>query len=114
MEKLRSIEQFKSCKNFVIINGENVTMYEFLCIHPHNENYILALERSSMEGKKLYIPNLLGETIYHGEAYVGEFDSKFIASRTLAWHKRRVAYWEERLEEVSKKETTENNFKINN
>lgn len=98
MEKLRTIEQFKAGENFVIINGENVTRYEFLCVHPHNENYILALEKSSMEGRKLYIPNLLGETIYHGEVYIGKYDSILISSRILEWHKRRVAYWEHRLE----------------
>lgn len=98
MEKLRTIEQFKSCKNFVIIDGENVTMYEFLCVHPHNENYILALEKSSMEGKKLFIPNLLGQTSFHNEVYVGDYDSMFLTSRILEWHKRRVAYWEHRLE----------------
>lgn len=106
MEKLRTIEQFKSCKKFIIINGEDLSMYEFLCVHPHNEKYILALEKSSMEGKKLYIPNLLGETSSHGEVYVGEFDSKFIASRMLEWAKGRVAHWEHRLEKISKEGTT--------
>lgn len=97
MEELKNIEQLNSCKNFIIINGENVTAYEFLCIHPHNDKYILALEKSSMEGKKLYIPNLLGETTFHGEVYVGDFNSKFIASRMLEWAKRRVEYWQNRI-----------------
>lgn len=102
MEKLKTIEQFQSCKSFVVIDGERVTAYEFLCIHPHNKNYILALEKCSMEGKKLYIPNLLGVTTSHGEVYVGEYDSMFIASRMLEWHKEQVAYWTLRLGRASK------------
>lgn len=97
MEELKNIEQLNSCKNFIIINGENVTEYEFLCIHPYNAEYILALETYSMEGKKLYIPNLLCETVSHGEVYVGNFDSKFVASRMLEWAKGRVEYWQNRI-----------------
>ena len=43
MERLTNIEQLKKGVKFYIISGEEIHSYEYLCVHPYNESYILAI-----------------------------------------------------------------------
>ena len=63
MEKLTSIEQLKPGNKFIRIAGDEITGYEFLCIHPNNDHYILALNNLTQHGDKIYIPHLLNGNI---------------------------------------------------
>ena len=45
-------------------------------MHPHNENYILALNSWTQNGDKLYIPDILKE-----EYYVGKYDPAFVRTK---------------------------------
>lgn len=50
----------KAGDKFVDIENGEAKYYEFLMIHPHNDSYILALDDVQQEGKKIYIPTLIG------------------------------------------------------
>jgi hypothetical protein len=50
----------KAGDKFVGIENGEAKYYEFLMIHPHNDSYILALDNVVQEGKKIYIPTLIG------------------------------------------------------
>lgn len=86
MERLTNIsEQLKSGDKFYLIDGENFHQYEYLCVHPHNRNYILALDYITQDAKKLYINKLLEE-----KYYVGEYDNAFIKREELKYHQKEV------------------------
>lgn len=104
MEKLTTIDQLKRGTRFMVFRDGECTHYEFLCYHPHNSNYIIAIESCSQEGRKLYIPNLLGETeaISHPQVYVGEYDSIFVCGLQYEYHKRKAEHWKKRQEEFIK------------
>lgn len=99
MEKLTNINQLRKGTKFTIMYDDKCTNYEFLCIHPHNSKYILAIESLSQEGKMLYIKNLLGETTIQGDVYVGDFDSLFINQKRLEYHQKEVEFYTKRIQE---------------
>lgn len=99
MEKLTNIKQLQPGTPFTIVQNGEITNYEFLCIHPHNSKYILAIESLSQEGKKLFIDNLLGKTISHPKVYVGKFDLLLMNKLRLEYHKEEVEYWTKRVQE---------------
>ena len=98
MEKLTNIDQLQPGTHFIVVDDSEfgnceVINYEFLCIHPRNSRYILAIESLSQEREVLLIDNLLGKTIHHPKVYVGEFDQLFINKLYLEYHKKCVDYW---------------------
>lgn len=103
MEKFTNINQLMSGKKFYVLSEGKVILYKFLCIHPENDKYILALDDIEKEGKKLFIPNLLGETISHPEVYVGEYDSAFILQRKADYHRKKAERYEKRIEELKER-----------
>lgn len=92
MERLNNISQLKKGVRFYIVYKDKISGYEFLCVHPHNENYILALDIITQDAPKLYIPTLLG-----GEVYVGEYDSKFFLKIEIEYHKKEISSLKERI-----------------
>lgn len=97
MEKLTSIEQLTAGTEFHVVRGETVTNYEFLMIHPHNDKYILAIDSYSQEGKKLFIPNILGETTSHPDVYVGDYDGNFFMELEIKYHEKMIKNLQSRL-----------------
>jgi len=93
MEKLTSIEQLKPGDKFICINGDEITGYEFLCIHPNNDHYILALNNLTQDGDKLYIPHLLNTNYY-----LGKYDSDFCDSMLIEYYKKCISDIEQRIE----------------
>lgn len=69
--------------------------WEFLMIHPHNENYILALNSWTQSGDKLYIPNILKE-----EYYVGKYDSCFVAQERIRQYEKQIKRLQERIKQL--------------
>lgn len=100
MEKLTSINQLKVGEKFYVVSDGKVLGYKFLCVHPENCKYILALDDIEKEGKKLYIPNLIGETVSHPEVYIGEYDSVFMLRIIADYHSGIAERYEERIKEA--------------
>lgn len=94
MEKIKNINQLKPGTHFFIVRGDEITGYEYLCVHPHNETYILALNSFTQEGEKHYIPQLL-----KGEVYVGNYDTKFFTELRIKYYKREIERLEQRLKD---------------
>lgn len=106
MEKFTDINQLKPGTQFIVIDGDEVTFYEFLCVHPKHPKYILALESCSQDGKKLYVPELLNQPPFERPfrcAYVGEWDDEFVINKQIEFHNRSIAKLEERLNKILEK-----------
>lgn len=99
MEKLTNIEQLKKGVKFHIIRGEEVLSYEYLCVHPNNESYILAIDGISKDAKKMYTKSLLKET----EVYVGEFDTLFFLNKEIEYHNKMINLLKKREENIKNK-----------
>ena len=85
MERLTKIEQLKKGVQFHIVDGDNILNYEYLCIHPHNGNYILAIDDTSQDAKKLYTKHLIER-----EVYIGDFDVSFFRNIEIQYHERMI------------------------
>lgn len=85
MERLSDIGQLKKGVEIHIIDGDAVINYEYLCVHPHNESYILAIESCSQDARKLYIKSLLDK-----EVYVGDYDSAFFINKEIEYYERMI------------------------
>lgn len=104
MEKLTSIDQLTTGVMLYIFNDGKKTGYEFLCVHPTNYKYILALDDTEREGKKLYIPYLLGETASAPDAvYIGKYDRTVYLEYKVSYHKKMAEKYEKYLLKSSKK-----------
>lgn len=98
LKKLTNINQLKKGQPFHhTTNDGKVTSYEFICIHPKNEGYILALNLFTQNGDKIYIPNL-----YKEEYWVGEYDNNFFTQKRIEYHQRMIKCLEERLNKNEK------------
>jgi hypothetical protein len=95
MKRIKDLSQLsKGCTITKICNGE-FQQWEFLMIHPHNKNYILALNSWTQNGDKLYIPNILKE-----EYYVGKYDSCFVAQERIKQYERQIKRLQERIKQL--------------
>lgn len=106
MEKLKDIEQLKTNKRFIIIAGETALQYDFICIHPYNDSYIIAIDMFG-EPVRLYIPNLLDESTSQ-QIYVGDWDEEFIVHCYETYAMDRFIHWHDlgkRLAQKKKKST---------
>ena len=103
MEKLISIEQLKPGNKFICIVGDEITGYDFLCIYPINDQYILALNNLTQHIDKIYIPYLL-----NGNYYLGNYDYDFCDSMLIEYHKKCISYIEQRIESRKLKAQYEN------
>lgn len=95
MERIKVLSQLsKGCTITKVCNGD-FQCWEFLMIHPHNENYILALNSWTLSGDKLYIPNILKE-----DYYVGKYDSCFVAQERIKQYESQIKRLQERIKQL--------------
>lgn len=94
MEKLTDINQLKRGDRFTHINADGFTEYEFLCIHPHNPAYILAIDGLTQDAPKLYINDIVKENSGY---YVGKYDSEFVTKKRIELLKERISRLENRI-----------------
>lgn len=98
MKKLVRLTNIKQLTNGVsfhrITTDGQVISYDFLCIHPHNKNYIIAINRLTANGDKIYTPNLFKE-----EYWVGEYDSNFFTKKRIEYHERMIKSLKQMLPE---------------
>lgn len=93
MEKLTDISQLKQGDRFTHIDADGFNEYEFLCIHPHNPAYILAIDGLTKDAPKLYIKNIVKENSGY---YFGTFDSAFVTKKRIEFLKERISRLENR------------------
>ena len=94
MEKLTDISQLKQGYRFTHIDADGINEYEFLCIHPHNPAYILAIDGLTQNAPKLYIKDIVKEDSGY---YFGTFDSDFVNRKHIDFLKERISRLENRL-----------------
>lgn len=94
MEKLTDISQLKQGDRFTRIDADGFNEYEFLCVHPHNPAYILAIDEVTQDAPKLYINNIVKE---NSNYYVGTFDCDFVNRKRIGFLKERISHLESRL-----------------
>lgn len=94
MEKLTDISQLKQGDSFIHIDADGFNEYEFLCIHPHNPEYILAIDEWTQNAPKLYIKNIVKENSGY---YFGTYDSNFVTRKRIDFLKERISHLENRL-----------------
>lgn len=83
MKRITSINDLKQGTKIVHVeDNKNIKYYEFLMVHPHNENYVLLLESLSQNAYKFYIPNIIGDDshfyIEYTEKEVLELRKKYL------------------------------------
>lgn len=94
MEVLKDTSQLtKGCGVTFVKNGI-FRYYEYLMVHPNNENYYLFIENLSQEVVRIYIGELLG-----GDYYTGEYDSVFVNEKRIEFYKRKIQCLENRIKE---------------
>lgn len=93
--RLTDIEQLTDGVSFhnTTTDGQ-VISYNFLCIHPHNKNYIIAINRLTANGDKIYIPNL-----FIDEYWVGEYDSDFFTKKRIEYYESMIKFLKRTLKE---------------
>ena len=94
MEKLTNISQLKQGDRFTHIDADGFNEYEFLCIHPHNPAYILAIDGLTQDAPKLYIKDIVKDNSGY---YFGTFDSHFVNRKHIDFLKERISHLENRL-----------------
>lgn len=94
MEKLTDITQLKQGDKFTHIDADGFNEYEFLCVHPHNPSYILAINGLTQDAPKLYVNDILK---CNSGYYVGKFDSEFVTKKRIEILKERINHLESRL-----------------
>lgn len=94
MEKLTDISQLKQGDRFTHIDADGFNEYEFLCVHPHNPAYILAIDGLTQNAPKFYINNIVKE---NSNYYVGTYDSAFVTKKRIELLKERISRLENRL-----------------
>lgn len=67
------IDSMKSGDKFVYVDWQGFREYEYVQVHPHNENYIICLNLSTQEPVRLYIPNMV---YVNGFYFLGAYDSR--------------------------------------
>lgn len=94
MEKLTDINQLKPGDKFTYIDAYSFKEYEFLCVHPHNQKYILAIDGFTKDAPKLYINDIVKENSGY---YLGAFDREFVTQTRIELLKQHIQHLEARL-----------------
>ena len=107
MEKITDIRQLKKGDKIWTINrfsGE-VEVLEFVCIHPHNEEYSIFLDKNYDAIPKFYNKNLADDDY---ERYDGsqKYWKERIYPKRIAWHERKIGGICQRIKDISVHEYT--------
>lgn len=87
MEKFKDISQLTEDCTITLIKGGQVQNWKFLMIYPHNDSYILAINASTENADKLFIPNL-----FEDGYYVGIYDSAFVLNERIKQYEKEIEY----------------------
>jgi len=84
---------------FYIVKAGEVTKYRFLCEHPDNSKYILALNGWTGDANKMYLPDLMAD-IDEKCVYIGVYDTAFFNYLDIKYHKYRIKGCEHFIEKA--------------
>lgn len=97
MRKITDINTLKQGEPIVFVNGEELRFYEFLMIHPHNERYVLFLNKLSQNAEKFYIYSVLKNI-----QWLIEFSDYDLCLLQYKYHERELERLASLLSELSK------------
>lgn len=98
MELLKDIGQLTKGCGVTFIKNDEFHFYEYLMVHPNNENYYLFIDNWSQEVVRIYVSELL-----NGDYYVGDFDTVFVNKKMIEFYKRMIRCHENRIKERLKR-----------
>lgn len=67
------VDSMKPGDKFVYVDWQGYREYEYVQVHPHNENYLICLNLSTQVPVWLYIPSMVRE---NGFYFLGAYDSQ--------------------------------------
>ena len=59
MKSITDIKELTKGTKIVYLEDGFVYYYEFLMVHPHNDEYVLLLDEVTQNAPKFYIPNII-------------------------------------------------------
>lgn len=104
MKRITDIKELKRGDKIVRIDSDGCGFYEFLMIHPHNDQYVLMIEEMSQNAPKFYIPIL---TDPQGKWFM-DYTFEEIYDRRIAYLKRQIELLEKQKGEMIRKEQKRN------
>lgn len=90
MERITNINDLMPGQKLTSINGDKVTCYEFLMIHPHNPEYILCLNHTQ-DGVKIY-----SETVY--EKFFTDCSQEEILEKIREYHLEEAEWCSQKIQ----------------
>lgn len=93
MKTIKDISQLKKGDRIVFFHGDDVVYFEFLCVHPRNDKYVLMIESLSQDAKKVYIPNIIDNVNYQTDYTMVE-----VHEREIEWHRQMIDRIQKRVE----------------
>lgn len=92
MKQIESINELKNGDKIVCIFGGNPNFYEFLCVHPHNNNYVLLLDGITKDAPKFYIPNIINQPEWYKDYTLDE-----VREKQIEYHEMKIRKLKERM-----------------
>lgn len=80
----------------VEIHCDDVTYWQYLMIHPNNDNYVLMIEGISKDAKKIYIPTLIDG------GYFTDYTLKEVYQKQIEGLEKRISYLKLRINKEDK------------
>lgn len=94
------MEQLKPGTDIHIFQNGEIRTYTFLCIHPKNERYLLALNHLTQDADKLYIPYILGDTGVPVNIWCGPYVDSIAWEELRKYHAHKMALCIERRDKA--------------
>ncbi|WQJ53357.1 MAG: hypothetical protein [Wendovervirus sonii] len=117
MKLLENINELKYKTDFYIFNNTyNYNSYTYLCVHPHNDKFILALNTSDYSLKNFLITDI-NDHIQHKNVLIGDYDEIAINEFKISLLKDEIKRYEDRnnyIKESRQQMLNINDLKINN
>lgn len=93
MKRIENIEEIRNLKpeqELIRLCCDDVKYYTFLCVHPHNNNYMILINKWTEKPERFYVQDLV-------EEFVINYTDDDIMSYRLEYHKNVVQYLENAL-----------------
>ena len=95
MKRIENIEEIRNLKpeqELIRLCCDDVKYYTFLCVHPHNDKYVILINKWTERPERFYFQDLV-------EAFAMNYTNDDIISYRLKYHKNVVQELENVLSE---------------
>ncbi len=101
MKEINNINytSLKAGDKIIEIDGDVIRYWEYLMIHPNNNDYVLMIESLSKDAKKVYIPTLVGG------GYYTNYTFKEIYQKEIEYHEYEIERLQQRIQREEEKES---------